>query len=242
MDKDIEIVDMMLAILKIYLEKNEERLNKKEKEDLINGLKKYYTTPRSNVISDKLYDFFVYLGIREPRHQTFGEEIIKKYPVENYKNVLDVGAGRVCRLSQYLEEKGYKVTAMDPDIRISKEEADEKNIKIIKEKFSCDEYSEGKEGTNIENYDLLIGLEPCDATEHIIRQCIKYNKDFEILLCASPHNSIEGKKFNTREEWYNYLKSINSKLKLEIIDGTSSYTIGNKEKIIEKSEVDHGDK
>ena len=84
--------------------------------------------------------------------------------------------------------------------------------------FYCDDFSNEEQGFNISPYDLLIGLEPCDATEHIIRQSLKYNKPFEIALCYTAHKALVDCKIKTREDWYNYLKSISSEIKINRIE------------------------
>ena len=84
---------------------------------------------------------------------------------------------------------------------------------IIRKHFICDEYSKNL-GTPINQYDLLVGLEPCDATEHIIRQSLKYDKPFEIFLCYQVHKALNGIKFTCPEDWYEYLSSISKEVKI----------------------------
>ena len=128
---------------------------------------------------------------------------------------MDVGAGRMCKLSSVLAKCGYKMYAIDPNIRLLPKEAGKLKISsMLKNKFVCDELALNGKGTNIQNYDLIVGLEPCDATEHVIRQAIKFNKPFEILLCASQHDGLDGTKFKTYLEWYEHLKGISSEVKI----------------------------
>lgn len=192
-----------------WLKANPERFTKNEQEKVIANFRKFLTRENKEQeyeIEDELYDFLSTLGIVLPRHEKFAKFIISKYPIEKYKEVLDVGAGRLCKLSEYLSSKGYNVTAIDPNIRLKPDEAKKKKIKIINGLFECD--TETKKGTDITKYDLIIGLEPCDATEHIIRQCAKYNKHSSILLCATSHDALDGTKFEDEKSWYQYLNDL----------------------------------
>ena len=62
--------------------------------------------------------------------------------------------------------------------------------------------------TSILDFDLIVGLEPCDATEHIIRSSMEHSISFAISLCAVEHDGIDGHKFANKEEWYKYLLSL----------------------------------
>ena len=100
---------------------------------------------------------------------------------------------------------------MDPKIRLKDNEIKPRKIKqIIKKPFYCDDFS--NKGTDISKFDLIVGLEPCDATEHIIRQGLKYEKPFEVSLCYQAHNGLNGQKFNTPEDWYKHLQQISNEV------------------------------
>ena len=155
--------------------------------------------------------------VNKPRTEGFIAYLISKYSKQQTRKILDIGAGRLCPLSTELGKKGFSVTAMDPKIRLNTNELKSRNIKqVIKKPFYCDEFS--NIGTNISNYDLLVGLEPCDATEHIIRQGLKYDKPFEVSLCYQAHQGLDGKIFATPEDWYAYLRTISSHV--DIVDIT----------------------
>lgn len=150
---------------------------------------------KSNVVYDELIDFIDLKTNRKTRWESFARYIETRYNCKEYKNILDVGSGVNPLLSLELKKKGYNVTAIDPRIELNNE------IKCVKALFDY-------EKTSVLEYDLLVGLEPCMATEHIIRSSLLNDKPFAISLCATPHDSLSGKKFKDMEEWWNYLLSI----------------------------------
>lgn len=115
------------------------------------------------------------------------------------RNILEVGAGTIPILSKYLSDEKVNVDILEPNIIfdiITKG-------KIIKEKFT--------NKTNINDYDLIIGYNPCQATESIIKNSIKHNKDFCIALCGC---CFLPEKYTNRtpEEWHKYLLDVAKKL------------------------------
>ena len=200
----------------IWLRENPLILISQEKQKFLIGLQDYLDH-KTLTIDDEVYDFLVQRKLidSEPREQTFIQYLIKKYKGLKNLNVLDVGAGRICSLSKSIAEHGGKVTAMDTNIRLKNEILKKSKIVAVKKLFKCDEYAENEIGTDIEKFDLIVGLEPCDATEHIIRQSLKYNKPFDINLCAAPHQGLNGESFKTFLEWYKYLANISSEVSIE---------------------------
>lgn len=203
-----------------YISENPERLTQSE-------IKKFYSdldnfiNDKEETIADEVYDFLVAKNLikKQSRHNQFAKYIISKYNPLSTQNTLDIGAGRLCHLSKRLARSQFTMTAMDPNIRITEDESKKANIQIVKKEFYCDDFSpKGLLGTDIKDYDLLIGLEPCDATEHIIRQSLKYDKPFEILLCAAPHKKLTGEMPKNYELWYKYLKSISSEINIDKYD------------------------
>ena len=222
---------LILGLAESWLKDNPERLTDQEKEKFRAGLKVWLNRTNGGVLDDEVYDFLVSKGIVRGtnRHDEFASYINKKYSAIRFKRVLDVGAGRMCHLSGKLSKFGYRVTALDPKIRINENEARGMGINISKRKFYCDyAYKRGK-GFNVQDYDLIVGLEPCDATEHIIRQAIMYNIPFEVLLCCAPHDGLNGEKFDTYLDWYKHLESISDKVK--IIKHNGSYIATSKNDI-----------
>ena len=114
-------------------------------------------------------------------------------------NILEIGAGTIPILAKYLNDKKINVDILEPNIIF-----DNLTIgRVIKKKFD--------EKTNIQKYDLLIGYNPCGATEDIIKNAINSNKDFCIALCGCCFLP-EGYKKRTPNEWHKYLFDIANKL------------------------------
>ncbi len=196
-----------------YLKFNSERFTPFEKDKFILDLKAYLFK-QDNAIADEVFDFLVSEKLIEnkPRTYSFIRHLINKYNTTTTPKVLDVGAGRMCHLSTELGRRGFKVTAMDPKIRLRDNEIKPRKIQsIIKQPFYCDEYGKG---TDISNFDLVVGIEPCSATEHIIRQSLKYEKPFEVSLCYQAHDALNGQKFKTPEDWYKYLQQISNEINI----------------------------
>lgn len=199
-----------------YLKVNPDRFTNTEKQKFRLGLAEWIEGT-SETIDDEVYDFLVSLKLddRKAREDVFASHIVKKYSCIKFRKILDVGAGRMCKLSNVLSRYGYRMYAIDPNIRLLPKEAGKLKIaSTSKNRFLCDDFASGGKGTNVQNYDLIVGLEPCDATEHIIRQALKYDKPFEISLCAAPHDALDGRKFKDYLEWYEYLQSISQEVKI----------------------------
>jgi hypothetical protein len=131
-----------------------------------------------------------------------------------------------------LAENGYRITLMDSkiDINLFKEKNKNGNkIEALKENIVCDELADGK-GTDISKYDFVIGFKPCEATEHVIRQCLKQNKPFILSICNCVHQPIIGnKECVDNTAWINYLNSISNKVK--IVESNNFYYATNLDKI-----------
>lgn len=212
----------------IWLKENPLLLNSQEKQKFLLGLQDYLEN-KNIAMDDEVFDFLVQRKIikNEPREDSFIKYLIKKYGNLKNFNILDVGAGRICALSKAIAGQGGQVTAMDLNIRLSNEVLRKLKITVVKKLFRCDEYSKNGVGTNIDNFDLIVGLEPCDATEHIIRQSLKYDKPFDVNLCAAPHRSLNGKTFRSYKEWYNHLTNISKEV--SIIENDCGFIATNSE-------------
>lgn len=217
-----------------YLKRNPERFTGEEKNQFLLKLDDFIYRP-GETIDDEIYDFLTDCEIikGEKREIQFTSYLYNRYKYLHFNKIMDVGAGRMCKLSKELGKFGNTMYAIDPNIRLTEHEARDSGIRISKNKFICDAFANSGRGTNIRNMDLIVGVEPCDATEHIIRQSLKYDKPFDIALCASPHDSLDGKQFACYEDWYEYLQSISKEVEIKKFKGSyyasNSHVIGETE-------------
>ena len=194
-------------ILNAYLSVNPAMLNETEKQVLLSDFKAFRRR-ELDIPSELIYDFFAYGGLLPSRHELFADFITGKHLPKDFKRVLDVGAGKHCPLSEILATRGYLVKSIDPEILLNDNSAVQKGFIIEKGLFLCDEFAPDGIGTNISDFDLIVAMQPCQATEHIIRQCTKYNKPFVIKLCADSHPCLSGEENATFKQWFSHLESI----------------------------------
>ena len=237
MNKDQLAQLIMYKKAEEWLKMNPERLTSEEKTKFKVELMEYLIGA-SKTVSDEVYDFLVFqkLITNDDRHSEFAGYLRKKYPNLGCQTILDVGAGRMCHLSEKLAKTGANIVAMDPNIRITQAEAKAKKIMAIKkELFMCDEYAKNNLGTDISKKDLIVGLEPCMATEHIIRQGLKKGKPFEVSLCFQNHPSLSGQQFKSYEDWFKFLKSISTYI--DIVEYKNSMIATNNNIRLEKEKL-----
>lgn len=227
---------MLIELAKQYLDENQERYNEQEKKKFLNELLQNIKGDQ-NFMYDGVYDFLVHYNLVNgiSRHKNFANYITKRYSPTSTRVILDVGAGRLCKLSEILSKKGFNMHAMDPNIRLLEHEAKKINVHISKNLFLCDEFAKSKKGTDVSSFDLLVGLEPCIGTEHIIRQGLKYEKPFEVVLCYEAHDALNGKHFNSVDDWFEHLLKISNEI--EIVKHNNDYIArhNDKQQVLEKT-------
>ena len=190
-----------LQRIELYKQLNPNELSAQQFLKLMDEIKK----PKSKTISDEYFDFKLWYKGYQSRQESFANFLAKKIP--SGAKILEVGCGRTARLSRFLSQKGFYMTCIDPKLEVVSGE----HVEFIKETFDYKKF-------DLSPYDYIIGQEPCDATEHIVRACINQNKPFMITLCGVPHKLNSGKTPKDVYEWYNYLVYINSKdIKLRYI-------------------------
>lgn len=159
-------------------------------------------SPRDGIVSDAYVDFTLWMRGLKSRQEYFAEKIEKVLPQAKYQKLLEVGCGRTAGLSKLLAAKGYEMTAMDPQlIPESVEKYQEYHINCVKDAFIF-----GK--TDITAFDAVVAQEPCDAAEHIIRECIVRRKDFVVSLCGVAHRLMNGEMPKDVYAWYDYLEKL----------------------------------
>ena len=138
-------------------------------------------------------------SIRYNRYEHFSKFIQAMYP--GAKKMLEVGCG-AGDLSKLLTELGYEVTALD---YVKYNDLDKQGIEFFEKEFTLD--------TDISDYDLVVGLHCCDATERVIRNCINNDKEFAVVVCEK-HQGLENNNIKNRKQYIKYLKNISSRLKV----------------------------
>src|SRR5574344_2460162 len=136
-------------------------------------------------------------NVKQIKHEKIISDFIG-YNYQNKKKILEVGGGKG-KLALNLKKKGYDVTIIDP---YTPKYINLLGIKVYNHLFT--------ENLKTEKYDLIIGIHSCSATELIIKNSIKNNKEFVVVPCEP--KKINGKLVN-RSTWINYLKNLNDKIK-----------------------------
>lgn len=125
------------------------------------------------------------------------KEISKTYSLDQH--ILDVGCGFYPGFAERVGKLQHdgSITAMDYDL-ITTEHG---NVKLIKSTFT--------ENTDLTNFDLVLGIMPCEATIPMIKASNKQDKDLFIQLCGCTHfENINPYIPVSLEMWYLYLEHI----------------------------------
>lgn len=117
-------------------------------------------------------------------------------------NILEIGGGFFPIMAKYIDEEQQKIgkgtiTVYDPML-VTKKLG---NIKLIKENFTHLD--------TVNQYDLIIGIAPCEATEFIIKKAAEEGKTFFVALCGCTHFTHWHNPFRmpTLEDWCEYIYS-----------------------------------
>lgn len=129
----------------------------------------------------QIYDEVGILEDEENLYIGFVDMLEENFDID--KNIVEVGGGVIPSLAKHisLRQKNGTITVYDP--RLSNSLDSNEQFILKKEKFG--------ENTKIEDFDLLIGFMPCQATEVLIKQATANRKDFMIALCEGRHNEFD---------------------------------------------------
>lgn len=208
--------------LEKYLKVNPNLLNNEEKNKLRQQLLEYARNPNGGV-DDLLMEFFVYSGISKDLQKDFFNYIMEHYPPSKFPKVLEVAAGKVCNLGQQLKRNGYKVTSIDPNIRIAPNDSRVKGIKLLKRKFTPD--------FSVLPYDVVIGYNACPTAGNLLR----INKRPTVFtICDAPETDGKldiGVEVSSKEEFIKELEKRNGFITkvgyLTIVDNSRILEIDN---------------
>lgn len=166
-----------------YLEKYSLNYTCEELDYIISNFEKFIY---DKVAPDILMQIYEELGV-EHRIGTFYQEHFNriKYRFGLDRNILEIGSGKMPSFAnkvacyQQTIQKGT-ITLYEPLLII--DEPKYPNMTLHKENFTQD--------TIIKDYDLLVGIFPCETTRLIIEKACQNNKDFYIAMCGCVHNSM----------------------------------------------------
>lgn len=184
---------MDTSLMKQYREENPHRLTPNELDQIQAELE----SPKAETISDQCLDYKLWCQGMKSRQELFADYVETSVQGRGVRNILEVGGGRYGRLSAILAERGYRMTCMDPKL----EQEDGLSVHAVREAFH-------HRTTSLDGYDLVIGQEPCEAAEHIVRACLEQKVPFIVVLCGTPHILISGEQPEDVWQWYHYLGEI----------------------------------
>lgn len=129
------------------------------------------------------------------------KQIMKSHNINS--NILEVGGGCYPILAKYISIKQQRckegnITVYDPKLVISKME----HVILKREKFTSE--------ININNYDLLIGAMPSEATIDLVKQATKYHKELFLVLNEYNYfaNGYLGYDTPNLKEWEEYIREL----------------------------------
>lgn len=131
-------------------------------------------------------------------------------------NVLDVASGIIPSFANLLAHEQLRigtgtVTLYEPLLGITKPK--HHNMTLHKEKFTLE--------THIKEFDLVTGIMPCGATETIIENACRNQKDFYIAMCGCTHfDYIPWYMYVTPESYQEYVIEKTNRLLEECDNGT----------------------
>lgn len=138
--------------------------------------------------TDQVYSHLKLKYCKNTPYYKFAKSIKNYFNINSDTKILEISSGKIPILSSILRNYTKSVTALNTSFVFQ----EYKNINLIQAEFNC-EFS-------LENYDLIVGYRPCEATEDIINQCFKYKRDFAIYFCPCLGGKFES-EFENAKIW-----------------------------------------
>ena len=126
----------------------------------------------------QFYKEYNLLGEYQDMYYEFTRIIKHAHPDLKDKTILDVGGGIVPQLGRELAKEAKHVMVIDRNM-VFKNNPD--NLEPIKRRIES-------ERDLPSGVDIVVGLLPCEATQHIIDYSVSNKKDFIIALCGCWHS------------------------------------------------------
>lgn len=129
----------------------------------------------------QLYSEYGFIADEDDYYKYHLNNITKNFDISG--NILEIAAGSVPTLSNLIARSQLNIgsgtiTVYDPRLIIS--EPKYSNMKLYKEEF--------KKDIDISNFDLVISIMPCSATEIVLDSVFYGMKDFYISFCGCNHD------------------------------------------------------
>lgn len=208
-----------------YLKRNPNLLNREEKQKLKKQFSDFIKKPTYQV-ADPLLEFFIYIGEVKSAEDDFLNYIKQNYPSDKFHKVLEVATGKVCSLAQQLNKSGYRVTAMDPEIRINQNDQRAKGVKLLKRKFTSD--------FRTDQYDVIVGYNACPVAGALLS---KTNIPTIFTICDGPQSDGVldiGRRVSSKEEFIEELNKRNAR-----IQEVNGLTIVDNSRVLEMNKTEH---
>ncbi len=110
--------------------------------------------------------------------------LIKKlFPLDG--NIIEIGSGMIPAFANLVANEQRKIKAGTITLYeplLLPEKPKYSNMTFHKETFTTE--------TDLTNYDLVLGIMPCEATESILENAIKSRKDFYVAMCGCVHSPL----------------------------------------------------
>ena len=148
-------------------------------------------------IPDILMQIYNELGLYYPSRSPYVGYFNKLLSIHGLdKDILDVGGGHLPTFGHMIAKYQLRIgkgtiSVIDPALITNKSKMP--NLKLIKEEFNK-EY-------DITNYDMLVGILPCDTTEDLIESAIVNHKDFFVGMCGCIHGELRSMYFGGGMYW-----------------------------------------
>lgn len=166
---------------------------------------------------DILMQIYAELGIESTKGSYYKRQLTNlKNRFDIGCNILDIGSGMIPSFANLLANEQLRigkgtVTIYEPLLLSQKPKYH--NMTLHKENFASD--------THIKEFDLLTGILPCGATESIIENACRNQKDFYIAMCGCTHfEYIPWGMYVTPEMYQDYIIDKTNRLLEEYDNGT----------------------
>lgn len=143
----------------------------------------FWTYVFSSGAPDILMQIYSELGIESPKGNYYKRQLANlKNKFDIRCNILDVGSGMIPSFANLLAQEQLRlgtgtVTLYEPLLLTT--EPKHRNMTLYKTEFTSK--------THIKEFDLLTGILPCGATESIVENACRNQKDFYIAMCGCTH-------------------------------------------------------